>query len=338
MLVFGEPLCYVRTYGVAWVRLSEASTPGPTAGEQKDCLYYKTKGTVQTEHGRRVYPPPPPPHPHTYSATGRPPPTDPRTHLSWQLAHDGERGHVERDPGAGLERRLVQLVAAPHHVPRPAGCFHDEPVVVKLLQHVADYLSDALFGFGFGLVWFVFAGGKNRTWKRSDTEGTTAAAERAAARFSEGKERKGETLDIKHRSIYILRMYIVCASQGCLGGKRGGSTGGRGGYTSWTKLLTTTLTSRGNSWKAKCRSYIQQLLVQRLGHNTATWNSLQTHRVRLIRCVLPEGAAGLFSQQWQCCRNYFRRRNGTDEHERNYFRRQNGNTDEHEPDPKAHDN
>lgn len=79
MLVFGEPLCYVRTYGVAWVRLSEASTPGPTAGEQKDCMYYKTKGTVQTEHGRRVYPPrthihtalPADPHPRTHGRTSR---------------------------------------------------------------------------------------------------------------------------------------------------------------------------------------------------------------------------------------------------------------------------
>lgn len=66
------------------------------------------------------------------------------TDLSGQLAHYGECGHVERHSSPRLERRLLQLVAAPHHVPWPTRSLYNEAIVIQLLQHVTNGLSDAL--------------------------------------------------------------------------------------------------------------------------------------------------------------------------------------------------
>ena len=63
-----------------------------------------------------------------------------------QVPHDSQGGHVQGDPGAGLELGLVELPAASDHVARSVGGLHDEVVVGQLPQNLADDLADALKG------------------------------------------------------------------------------------------------------------------------------------------------------------------------------------------------
>mmetsp|Transcript_31962 Transcript_31962/g.77567 ORF Transcript_31962/g.77567 Transcript_31962/m.77567 type:complete len:375 (+) Transcript_31962:287-1411(+) len=64
--------------------------------------------------------------------------------LARERAHDGQRGHVERDAGALRQLALVDLISAADHISRPTGCLHDESLVIQLLEHLADDLPHAL--------------------------------------------------------------------------------------------------------------------------------------------------------------------------------------------------
>mmetsp|Transcript_21570 Transcript_21570/g.31297 ORF Transcript_21570/g.31297 Transcript_21570/m.31297 type:complete len:270 (-) Transcript_21570:196-1005(-) len=72
---------------------------------------------------------------------------DARVHLTGQLAHDGEGGHVQGHTRARFKLRLVQLAAAAHHVAGPAGGLDNEALLVQLLQHVPNDLAHTLKSF-----------------------------------------------------------------------------------------------------------------------------------------------------------------------------------------------
>jgi len=47
-------------------------------------------------------------------------------HLTRQVAHDGEGGHVQSNARAGRELKFVNLAAAAHNIPRTAACLHND--------------------------------------------------------------------------------------------------------------------------------------------------------------------------------------------------------------------
>ena len=63
-----------------------------------------------------------------------------RVHLARQMAHDCQRGHVERHSSPLQQLGLVDLVAAADHVTRATRCLNDEALAVKLPQHLPDDL------------------------------------------------------------------------------------------------------------------------------------------------------------------------------------------------------
>ena len=56
------------------------------------------------------------------------------------MAHDCQRGHVERHSSPLQQLGLVDLVAAADDVTRATRCLNDEALAVKLPQHLPDDL------------------------------------------------------------------------------------------------------------------------------------------------------------------------------------------------------
>ena len=64
--------------------------------------------------------------------------------LARQLAHHRKRRHIQSNPSAGLQQRLVQLSATSHQVAWPIGRFHNESLLIQLAKNLSDNLAHAL--------------------------------------------------------------------------------------------------------------------------------------------------------------------------------------------------
>eukprot|EP00047_Mylnosiga_fluctuans_P002620 m.225234 g.225234 ORF g.225234 m.225234 type:complete len:387 (+) comp11232_c0_seq1:43-1203(+) len=69
---------------------------------------------------------------------------DKRVDLAGERAHDGERGHVQRNASARLELCAVDTAAAAHNVARPARSFDNKFLLSELAQNLANHLAYAL--------------------------------------------------------------------------------------------------------------------------------------------------------------------------------------------------
>lgn len=70
-----------------------------------------------------------------------------RAHLTRQVSHDGQGGHVQSYAGASSELGFVHLAAAAHHIPRATARLHNDckANVTPYAQCIMSECSEMLF-------------------------------------------------------------------------------------------------------------------------------------------------------------------------------------------------